>query len=433
MEKCSTASNRPEGAASACTMERLETRAMLAGNVTVAVLGGMLVITGDENDNGISLDAKSVNVGQITVRGDAGTSINGVYTPAYVSGLRNDVKVRLGGGDDSVRIGALRLPGHLSVDLDAGDDRIVLDSTSISGQLSIEGKQGQDTVDLINLTVGGEARISGGSDDDILTVQRCSFTRDFFLKSYSGHDSIAIFDSLIQGQTNNDADVNDLDSSADVLQARYTFRNGAQGWQAGFSDYPVGQESFYNLGSRIAELPDGVSRLGGTGYLVRGVNHSDDLFMFLKRRMTAADGIAADTDYEVRFTIVVASNAPTGSVGIGGSPGDSVYLKAGASQLDPANDGDTTRSSLNIDKGDQAVGGADVSLVGTIANGLTAAQAGDVPAYRSLRRRQVHTSRVTSDSSGRLSVVVGTDSGFEGRTALYYQRIDVTLVPLHTA
>ena len=33
----------------------------------------------------------------------------------------------------------------------------------------------------------------------------------------------------------------------------------------------------------------------------------------------------------MQFTIVLASNAPSGGLGIGGSPGESVYLKAGAS------------------------------------------------------------------------------------------------------
>jgi hypothetical protein len=36
---------------------------------------------------------------------------------------------------------------------------------------------------------------------------------------------------------------------------------------------------------------------------------------------------------------------------------------------------------------------------------------------------------VTSDASGRLWIVLGTDSGFEGTTALYYDRITVTLRP----
>jgi hypothetical protein len=37
---------------------------------------------------------------------------------------------------------------------------------------------------------------------------------------------------------------------------------------------------------------------------------------------------------------------------------------------------------------------------------------------------------VNANASGELWLLVGTDSGFEGTTALYYQRIDVRLVPV---
>ena len=41
-----------------------------------------------------------------------------------------------------------------------------------------------------------------------------------------------------------------------------------------------------------------------------------------------------------------------------------------------------------------------------------------------------HTSLVNANSDGELWLLVGTDSGFEALTAIYYQRIDVTLTPI---
>lgn len=52
----------------------------------------------------------------------------------------------------------------------------------------------------------------------------------------------------------------------------------------------------------------------------------------------------------------------------------------------------------------------------------------DAP-YVSLTRSRRHANRVTATDDGELWLIVGTDSGFEGRTELYYQRIDVTLTP----
>src|SRR6266571_4731200 len=116
----------------------------------------------------------------------------------------------------------------------------------------------------------------------------------------------------------------------------FDFRNGAQGWQAGFADYPpaTDKNGFYELLAEIRTLP---AELGtsGTGFYIQGNNHSDDLFMFLKRRLDSSDGIVAGQTYQITFTLVFASNAPSGCVGVGGSPGDGVTLKAGASPAEP--------------------------------------------------------------------------------------------------
>jgi hypothetical protein len=208
----------------------------------------------------------------------------------------------------------------------------------------------------------------------------------------------------------------------------YDFRQGAQGWVAGFADYPLGQEQNWQLESGIRELPAGITP-AGTGYYIAGNNHSDDLFMFLKRKLGATEGVRPNTTYRLHFKIVVASNAPSGCSGIGGAPGESVTLKAGASVIEPqAVDQDGTYQ-MNVDKGNQTAGGPAGAVVGDIANGIPCEQAGDTPPYVALTKEHSGENPVTSSAGGELWLLVGTDSGFEGTTALYYQRIEVTLLP----
>jgi hypothetical protein len=105
------------------------------------------------------------------------------------------------------------------------------------------------------------------------------------------------------------------------------------------------------------------------------MNHSDDLFMFLKRRLGTDDGVVPGQEYRVMFTTVFASNAPSGALGIGGSPGESVYLKAGASMVEPEVylDSETGYYLMNVDKGSGNSGnGTAASVIGDIANGLSA-------------------------------------------------------------
>jgi hypothetical protein len=218
---------------------------------------------------------------------------------------------------------------------------------------------------------------------------------------------------------------------ATPVQVSFDFRNGAQRWQAGFADYPpdTNKNGSYDLLAEVRTLPP---ELGvGTGFYVQGDNHSDDLFMFLKRRLNSADGIIAGQTYQITFTLVFASSAQSGCFGIGGSPGDSVGLKAGASPAEPIAIFDSSPLfsllRMNVSK-DPYQGNIAASPMGSIANGIPCGSPQN--SYISIQRTHQHTSLVNANSKGELWLLIGSDSGFEGLTALYYQRIDVTLTPV---
>ena len=71
-----------------------------------------------------------------------------------------------------------------------------------------------------------------------------------------------------------------------------------------------------------AEMRDLPPELGvsGTGFYFQGSNLSDDLFMFMKRRLGPSDGVVAGQAYWLDYTVVLASGA-SACAGIGGSPG----------------------------------------------------------------------------------------------------------------
>ncbi|MGP1387604.1 MAG: hypothetical protein ACTS2F_28950 [Thainema sp.] len=192
-------------------------------------------------------------------------------------------------------------------------------------------------------------------------------------------------------------------------------------WQADFADYPPGQEAFYRLGADVRSRP---FNLGGDQALfITGDNRSDDLFMYFRQFVT---GLAPNTRYHVTFDLELASNAPADSFGIGGSPATSVYLKAGATQVEPLPnlvDPDEDFLRLNIDKGNQSQVGRDAVLLGDLAKPI-----GDDSWDYSLIRRdnQANPFRFKTDDSGSAWLYFGTDSGFEGTTALYYTEFSAT-------
>jgi hypothetical protein len=214
------------------------------------------------------------------------------------------------------------------------------------------------------------------------------------------------------------------------IHLEFNFCQGTQGWQAGFAEYAPEMESMMQLEEGIKPLPSELE-IEGTGYYIEGINHSDDLFMFLKRRLGTDDGVVAGQEYRIKFTIVFASNAPSGAAGIGGSPGESVFLKVGASTVEPEVylDSATNYYLMNVDKGSgNSDSGKAASVIGNIANGLSANKIDmENPPYISLRRQHEHEYTVTAGPDGELWLLVGTDSGFEGLTGIYYQCIAVTL------
>jgi hypothetical protein len=217
------------------------------------------------------------------------------------------------------------------------------------------------------------------------------------------------------------------------ISRTFDFRDGLQGWEAEVADYPVEQVSNLQLQAALRDLPDELG-VEGSGFRVQSFNTPDDLFTFIKRRLTVIDGIRAGETYIVHYSVLLASNAPSGCAGVGGAPGESVYVKVGASPIEPAPrlSQDGLEMVPNVDVGDQATGGAAASVAGTLANGVPCDLIPDLESapYVLILREREHTNVVTASDGGVLWLLVGTDSGFESLTALYYLRIDVTLTLL---
>jgi hypothetical protein len=140
------------------------------------------------------------------------------------------------------------------------------------------------------------------------------------------------------------------------------------------------------------------------------------------------DGLKPETSYQVTFMIHLATNVPAGLVGIGGSPGESVFVKAGATAMEPLAEEDVSGYlRMNIDKGNQGSEGKDMINLGDVAHPELGEGTGEEYKIKTLSS-DGRSLEVITDADGGLWLIVGTDSGFEGLTALYYSQITVALV-----
>ena len=203
------------------------------------------------------------------------------------------------------------------------------------------------------------------------------------------------------------------------LEYVFNFANDEEGWQGGFSDLRAEGHDIFELEYGHSALPEETG-VQDNALFIQGHNRSDDLFMFFKREIA---GLNPNAMYRVVIDIELASQYPETSVGIGGSPGASVFLKAGAVNYEPRPEvTDEDYLQMNIDKGNQAQDGEDMYNVGTV--GIP----GEEFRYMLINRgNQERPLDVRASGAGSLWAIVGTDSGFEGLTRLYYNRITVTL------
>jgi hypothetical protein len=206
-------------------------------------------------------------------------------------------------------------------------------------------------------------------------------------------------------------------------QFDYTFEEGQQGWVTDFADLPAdSDQTIYELDSGWSELPSG---LEGNAIYLNGHNRSDDLFMFLKIQV---NGLKPITTYQVHFSIDLASNTPEGMMGIGGSPGESVYIKVGAVDYEPEVIQDSDGwLRVNIEKGNQASEGEDMINLGTLANPNIDLDTftGEEYAIMTLDNHD-RAFTVTTDNDGSVWLIAGTDSGFEGLSRVFYDKINIT-------
>ncbi len=209
----------------------------------------------------------------------------------------------------------------------------------------------------------------------------------------------------------------------DDLAAKFVFdfESDSQGWVGGFADYPNDPdvENFYEFQFSHASLPAPLNA-NEKALMQSGNNHSDDLFMFVKKKV---GGLKPNGSYTVCIEIEIATNAPTGSVGVGGAPGESVGLKGGASAIEPLGvvDSYDNHYRMNIDKGNQSVDGVNMKNMGNFANGT------NEEVYKLKKLKTSTAVSVQSNADGEFWLIVGTDSGYEATTTIYYNSIIATI------
>lgn len=197
------------------------------------------------------------------------------------------------------------------------------------------------------------------------------------------------------------------------------FHGDATYWRAGFSDYPVAAQGNYQLTAGMTVLPHDPEQ---RGFLLSGNNPDADLFMYLKRQV---HGLQPNTEYKVHISSQISTNAGENCLDIGGARGESVFMKAGASVIEPVQ----VDYYLNIDIGRDSEEGSDAFTLSDITSPHLDCS-GDNYTSLGLVSDSDRNFTIKTNDEGTVWLFLGADSGYEGATTIYIEYIVARLTPI---
>jgi hypothetical protein len=198
----------------------------------------------------------------------------------------------------------------------------------------------------------------------------------------------------------------------------YDFRETDGSWEPFFTGFNVGWEGNMELETGYRKLPEPL-QIEDFAHYISAVNRSDDVKMLFRKQV---EGLVPNTTYNVGYKVRFATEVPSGCAGIGGAPGEAVKVIANASKIKPEPVVGLLYEDyyvLNIQylHDDPGIWYQN-AIMGDIANSREC-EDGYEYEIKEVSSGPSHDI-VTTDENGRVWLLFGTRSGFEGRTELYY-------------
>lgn len=204
----------------------------------------------------------------------------------------------------------------------------------------------------------------------------------------------------------------------------FNFQESSNGWIGGFAGYPLSDSAIFQLDTGHVEVPNGTFQgiFNENAYRLSGKSANEQLFFFFKREI---EGLEPSTTYSLTFNYRIGFEVLTDSLDT--LDGQNLYLRAGAVTQEPVpienNEGIL---ELELDAGTGTSDGNDMIYLGRVEIGET-----QFVRQVFLVESMEDAIEVTTDSEGKLWIVLGIDSEvtesvnvFYSGVAVYYDEIN---------
>lgn len=248
-------------------VESLESREVLAGNVSAVLSGTTLSITGDVNDNSLNVVFEA---SRVVINGVSGTSINGgpAGGSAPLAFTGGTVKIALGAGGDSLILqGTIPKPTSLTVDLGAGVDQMNMAAggtftgttkITLGADRELEGDAlaFQTGAVFANLDIRGGGS-GAGLGNGISQILPLNVTGNLSITNGIGFDSIELDDGLKvggnftikNGDGGSEIELQGANDGTSFIGGALTVTNGAGQDDFVLRDFNVGRDININHGA----------------------------------------------------------------------------------------------------------------------------------------------------------------------------------------
>ena len=265
--------------------QTLEGRRLLAGDVSVALSGSTLVVTGDDLSNQIEV-SQNAN-GDVLFTGLDSTTINGQTAFTFTQTFERS-RFELNDGADEVSFDGFEGGREFRFLGGDGDDR--LEATGVSARFyHVQGNDGDDAIQLSNSSTQRSAYFHLGDGDDVLAVESFDAGRNFKVFGNAGDDTFA--------------------SNALTVDRKFRVNLGS-----GDDEALISGESDFGKSARV-RLGSGNDFLG----VLPGLN--DATAIFNKRTVIDAgsdnDVVVADADSTFERTAIFRGRSGTDAIDVG--------------------------------------------------------------------------------------------------------------------
>ena len=211
---------------------------MLAGNVTVDVVGGSLVITGDNQANDIAITQfGATSADQFVLKsGSNPTTLNGQTGPLLIEGVTRDFRIDLRGQADTVVLYLADVPRDLIMTSGDGGSHFDAAVATVGRNLRITHGTGFDTVDASSLVVMGTTRITSGPGGSHLQLHNATLNGNCDLRTV-GFSAVSMVSTQFEGNLSvrSDGGLYTLEDTQVAGRVTGTFGEGHKTWEMSHS------------------------------------------------------------------------------------------------------------------------------------------------------------------------------------------------------